>query len=68
MVYCLATHPLPPLKQMGRVRGGQAPLGKEGQVRLKPGPQRRGGGVGGAVVTSCRHSGAVTQERYESLA
>ena len=43
---------------MGRVRGGQPPLVKEGQVRVNPGLHLRAGGVGGAGVTSSLHAGA----------
>ena len=45
-------------KQTGRVRGGQPPLAKEGQVRLNPWLHLRGGGVTGAGVTSSLQSGA----------
>ena len=45
-------------KQMGRVRGGQAPLVKEGQVRVNPWRHLLGGGVTGAGVTSSLQSGA----------
>ena len=43
---------------MGRVRGGQAPLVKEGQVSVNPWRHLLGGGVTGAGVTSSLQSGA----------
>ena len=43
---------------MGRVRGGQAPLEKEGQVRVNPWRHLLGGGVAGAWVTSSLQPGA----------
>ena len=55
---------------MGRVRGGQPPLLKEGQVRVNPGLHLRAGGVGGAGVTSSLHPGAevkINQNNWSSF-
>ena len=52
---------------MGRVRGGQPPLVKEGQVRVNPGLHLRAGGVGGAGVTSSLHAGAEERKLFGQI-